>query len=224
MILYPADTLADTFSLPAGLWMLSIFSGPSGCHWSGTPLPHPAVPPLSSIRPLFTSWPPLTSPSTSPALYLSFALWHPQAPYTATGSLAPLPGPLAPWLLSLYGAPSRPFLDPHNPLSCSLSASFLWPAPWFPPLDSAPRCPPSDPYNSLSPSLSASFLTFTSEAPTSLKSTYPTFVGSWFAFLLPLLRILSRTLSSLSSVFFLPSYARGMLAHVSYYTATLTNY
>ena len=94
----PADTLPDTFSPLAGLWTHRVSSGPSGFPWSRTCLPHPTVPPLSPICPLFTPLPLLTSLSTSPSLYLSFAPWHPQAPYPGTGSLAPLPGPLVPWL------------------------------------------------------------------------------------------------------------------------------
>ena len=156
------------------------------------------------MRPLFTSLPPLTSLSTSISPYLSFAPWQPQAPYPATRSLAPSPDPLGPWLLSLYSAHRRRFTDPYNPLSASLAASCLAPMPWFPHLDSARRCPTSDPYNHLCSSLSASFLLFTSQAPTSLKSAYSTFERTWSAFLLPPLLILSHTLSSMSSVLFLP--------------------
>ena len=92
-----AYTLPDTFSPLAGLWTYRVSSGPFGFLSSRTCLPHPTVPPLSFIHPLFTPLPPLTSLSTSSTLYLCFAPWHPRAPYPATGSLAHLPGPLAPW-------------------------------------------------------------------------------------------------------------------------------
>ena len=143
---------------------------PPGFPWSRTCLPHPTVPPLSSIRPLFTPLPPLTSLSASPSLYHSFTTWYPQASYRATGSLAPSPGPLAPWLPPSHVAPRRPFSDPVYHLSVSLCASFL--PPWLPPLHPALRRPFSDPYHPLSSSLSASFLTsfltFTSQVPSLL--------------------------------------------------------
>ena len=64
----------------------------------------------------------------------------------------------------------------------------------------------------------------TAQALTSLKSAYSTFGRLWSSFLLPKLLILSHTLRSLTSVFFLPLRARGMLVHVSYYAALLTHY
>ena len=82
----PTDMLPDTFSPLTGLWTHRVSSEPSTFPCSRTCVPHSTVPALSSIRPQFTSLPPLTSVSTSLALYLCLL----------PGTYRPLNLPLAP--------------------------------------------------------------------------------------------------------------------------------